>query len=405
MLIFVRISLAIALLGAFTLEASAGASPAASPSPVAPLVPKFSIQPVGDFSAGYIDEQVSPGESVSLTASVRTTPDSATAKLRVFRTNSLAITNGGFGAGTEVDPPTSATSWVKFPATSFTLDANQHREFPFTINVPKDAKPGQYVIAIVVQTDGPVVIPGMTTFNQVIRSSMAIMITVPGALHAGFTLGAPAFNSESPAPSLVIPVTNTGNILVKPAGDLTISTTDGTVVTKAPVAMGSVYGGYSTTIQISLPEQMKPGDYVVSAALTDAATKASATIEKQTITLADRNAPPPQFSVDPATVAANATPIQFAKISVTVNNAGQGIPTAKVVLRVTKNGQPLEDYTLAQGQALPNGATTVAQRYIPANGWQPGTYAFSIVVSSVDSATGTETILSTTPVSGTIVVP
>lgn len=377
----------------------------ATPSVESAPTPRFSIQPVGDYPEGYFTVELAPGASTSLTAVVRTTKDSAPVALRVYRTNSFNVVNGGFGAMNEEDAPTGATSWVNVAAESFSLDPAQERQVSITVTVPADAKPGQYVVALVAQTDGAVEIPGLDTLKQVIRSAISVGIVVPGEATHGFTLGDPEFNNEGAAPRLVIPVTSTGNYLVKPAGELTISTPDGKEIVKAPIAMGSVYGGNATTLEISLPTQLPPGDYVVAGTLTDPESKATATIEKTPVTLAERDTEPPRLILDPVTVTANADPIQFADVAITVANTGATIPTATVTLQVSKDGKPLEAYPLAQNQALPQGQATISQRYIPAKGWSKGTYSFEIVIASVDASTGTETQLVTMSLEDTIVVP
>lgn len=383
-------------------QSDASATPAATPEGTPAPSPRFGVQPVGDYPNGYFEIKLKPGESTELAVNVLGV-DSAPVKLRAYSTNALNMVNGGFAAGDEQDAPTGAEAWIAFKAESFELTGNEQKKISFAVSVPQDARPGQYIAAIVAQTDGPIAIPGMTTFDQIIRSAISVAITVPGDVTPGFELGTPEFTIDNAAPKLVIPVTNTGNILVKPTGELTISTKDGKEVATSPVAMGSVYGGYETTLEISLPEQLAAGDYLISGTLTDPASKVSARIEKQTATLADRDAPPPVFTLDPVSITPSGDPIQFADVAISVNNAGENIPTAKVVLRVSKDGKAVEDYPLAQNQALPNGTTEVSQRYIPAKGWEKGTYSFEVVVSSVSN--GTEVVLSTDVLDSTIAIP
>ena len=406
--IFTLLCLALVSGGASVLaQSSTAATPAAAsatPSGTPVPAPRFAIQPVGDYPNGYFEITLKSGESTELTANVLGV-DSVPVKLRAFSTNALNMVNGGFAAGTETDAPTGATSWLDFKAESFTVSGNEQKKISFSATVPKDAKPGQYVVALVAQTDGPIAIPGMDTFKQIVRSAISISITVPGDITPGFTLGTPTFDTKAAAPKLVIPVTNTGNILVKPAGELVLTTRDGKEVAKAPVEMGSVYGGYATTLEITLPEQLQPGDYVVSGTLTDKASKISVKIDKQAVSFVAADAAPAQFTLDPVSITPSGDPIQFANVAITVNNAGSNIPTAKVVLRVSKDGKAVEEYPLAQNQALPNGKTDVMQRYIPAKGWEKGTYTFEVVVSSVNAADGTEAVISTVTLDSKITVP
>ena len=61
-------------------------------------------------------------------------------------------------------------------------------------------------------------------------------------------------------------------MLVKPAGTLTVSDASGKKIVEAPIAMGSVYMGNTSAIQVILPSQVAPGDYLISITLKDKAT-------------------------------------------------------------------------------------------------------------------------------------
>lgn len=168
--------------------------------------------------------------------------------------------------------------------------------------------------------------------------------------------------------------------------------------------MGSVYGGNTTSVQIFLPEQLPLGEYLVSLDLTDPETGATDSIEDAPVTLdAPEVVEEPVFVVDQASVTANADPVQFAEVSATITNNGQTIPTASVTLNVQRDGDEVESYPLAENLALQQGSSTYDQRYIPLDGWQPGTYTFQLVVASVSGET--ETILATIDVPDEITVP
>lgn len=380
------------------LAAPGGATPAPSTG-----APQFNIYPVGKYPSGYFEITLKPGESADHSVGV-VNSGKLSAALRLFAANATNPPNGGFAAGDEGDTPIAPTNWLALPGTSFDLPAGAKREFPFKISVPKDAAAGQYVAALVATTSESVEVPGTTMLRQFIRSAISVVITVPGRSNPSFEFSNVVINGEHSIQMLDISIENKGNLLVKPAGTIIVATPEGKPVVNAPIQMGSVYAGRKTIIQLPLPEQMKPGDYVVSGTLTDKATGAAAEIPKTTITLKDRNQKPPAFSVDPLSVKANGSPIQYADVSATVNNAGQPIPTAKVTLKVARDGKPVEDYVLVNGQALATGKTTITQRYIPAGGWQKGTWSFQLVIAAVDQQ-GTETVIATVDVPDKIVVP
>lgn len=373
----------------------------ASP-PASPELPEFGIHPIGEFPSGYFELTLNPGEATSLAAGVSNSGEVNVA-VRAFAANVTNPPNGGFGAGAEEEEPIGPTLWVDFAPMSFDLAPGANQELPFTVAVPEGTAPGQYVTSLVVRTQEPVAIPGTDTFDQIIRGAVAIMVTVPGPITSGFDIGTPTFSTESDN-RLVIPITNTGNILVKPAGTLTVTTPEGSVIVTAPIAMGSIYGGLSSMIMLGLPAQMQPGEYLVSLSLSDETTGASDSIDAISLELAARETAPPAFTLDPVSVVPSGDPIQYADVSATITNAERVIPTATVTLKVFRDGQPVEDYVLAQNQALVNGENVISQRYIPAGGWVSGTWTFQIVVSEVDGS-GTTTELIAAEVPDSIVVP
>lgn len=229
------------------------------------------------------------------------------------------------------------------------------------------------------------------------------MITVPGPVTSGFEIGTPTFSIESDN-RLIVPITNTGNILVKPTGTLTVTTPEGNTIITAPIAMGSIYGGLSSTIMLGLPAQMQPGPYLVSLSLSDEETGANDAMDAISVELPARETAPPAFTLDPVSVTASGEPIQYADVTATITNADRVIPTATVTLKVSRDGQPVEDYVLAQNQALVNGENVISQRYIPAGGWVSGTWTFQVVVSEVDGS-GTSTELIAVDVPASIVIP
>ncbi len=384
-------------------EATPEGTPAEATPEGTPVPLQFGIYPVGDFENRYFEVEMEAGDSMPLTAGI-INAGGEPISLRTFATNAVNPPNGGFAAETEEDEPTGPTLWLDYPAQTFELVPGEDREIDFTVSVPEGTEPGQYVAALVVRTDVAIEVPGSEIFEQIIRGAVSVEITVPGPVTPGFELGTPMFSTDTAVTSLDIPVANTGNILVQPAGDLTVTTPDGAEILTSSVEMASVYGGRSTIIQISVPDQFQIGDYLVSVNLTDEATGATASIEDAPVTLAESEAEEaPTFVVDDASVTPNAEPVQYADVAATITNNGQAIPTANVMLNVQRDGQEVESYPLAQNQALPQGSTEFSQRYIPVDGWEEGAYTFQLVIASVSD--GTETVLATIDVADEIVVP
>ncbi len=85
------------------------------------------------------------------------------------------------------------------------------------------------------------------------------------------------------------------------------------------------------------------------------------------------------FSVVPAYETASGK-LAFLKIVYTVRNLYGPVSKAEVTLRVTRDGQPLENVPLASLGPLEVGRVSLNYSYIPAGGWVPGKYGFTLAL-------------------------
>lgn len=280
----IRHSFALAM-GALALCCVMGLAPAAAePATPAAASPQFGIGTVGNFPKGYFEVTLNPGGSANLTAAV-VNVGNVPADLEIYPANAVNPANGGFAAADQSMKPAGATDWLSLQSATFTLPPTSQRSVSFLISVPKGTRPGQYITALVASS-APLPVPGGSTFKQVIRSTVPVEINVPGPVTPAFTLGQPRFVQHGTSATLEIPIANTGNILVKPAGSLTITAGDGNVALTTPVTMLSVYAGLSTHIELNLPAGFTPGNYRVSLSLKDPATGATASIRDAQAALA-----------------------------------------------------------------------------------------------------------------------
>lgn len=362
--------------------------------------PRIAIVPRGDYPDGYIkDVVVEPGVELQLTVDV-VNFGSVPTDVKTFKVNALSAANGGFLAGAETDPPLGATGWLNYIATDVHLEPGRQREITFDVSVPSDVAPGQYITGLMVQTADPVAIPGSNVLDQLIGYVMSISFVVEGQFTYSFELGVPEVTERS----LEVPISNTGNYLVKPAGELSMVDDMGRVVLSTPIRMGSVYAGTTTAISVGLPEQMPAGDYSVSLSVQDESSGASGRIEEATVTIEEPEDPTAIYVANSA-VTPNADPITFANVEITLDNGGQEIPATDVTLEVMRDGELVEEYPLATNQVLLSGENQYMARYIPAEMWESGTYTFNLVVSAVDPNGGQETILLDQELDATIEVP
>ena len=375
----------------------------ATASPAADNLPRFGMSPVGDYDTPWFEVTIPAGNTSQLTVKIANIGQ-VTAELRTYATDSFNPPNGGFGAAAETTNPTGAAAWITYDAEDFTLQPGEDLTKDFSVTVPEGTPPGDYVIALVAETVNPLPIPGSTTLNQIIRSTLSVEITVPGTMTTGFELGAPVAQFTGNLWIIDIPIQNLGTARIRPKGELLITTADGQVLSSVQIEMGSIYGANSTTVRTTLPNTIAPGDYLLSLNLSDEATGASDSLDNVAVSLtAPAAATPAIFDVENVAIAANADPIQYANVTADIVNNGQAVPMANVTLNVKHDGQDVESYPLATNQALPQGSTSIAQRYIPLSGWQSGTYTFQLVISAVSE--DAETILSTIDIETQIIVP
>ncbi len=366
--------------------------------------PRFVLVADDDKELGYFsDVEIAPGESAELQVAVMNIGD-VPVSLRTYKVNALNSINGGFVTDEEASEPVGPTTWLTYPTVSLDLEPGEQRDIAFSVSVPEGTPPGQYISGLVVETAEPLPIDGTDSLNQLLGYSISVGVLVPGELVHSFELGVPDIAQGPVLTSLMVPVENTGNYLVRPSGELVLTDASGAVVLRSPVDMGSVYAGLSTALEVILPEQMQPGDYSVDLNLKDPESGATSTIEGAEVTVPEP-VDPTGVSVVDASIAPNDEDIVFANVDVTLNNGGQQVPAANVVLEVTRDGEPVESVSLATNQVLLGGENQFTDRYIPAGMWEPGTYTFRIVVSAVDPNGGQETILLTEDLDAEIVVP
>ena len=195
-----------------------GSTPEAPPvegerdsTPGEPQGPVFGMVAVGDHPTGYFDDvEIAPGLSIELTAAIMN-QGAAPVSLHTYKMNALSGANGGFLSGNEADPAMGATAWIDYPSFDLDIAPGEQQTVTFTVTVPPDAAPGQYISGLAVATRDAEVIPG-SILSQSRAYAISVGILVPGKITRSFALGAP----KSERPFLRIPITNTGDFSCGP---------------------------------------------------------------------------------------------------------------------------------------------------------------------------------------------
>lgn len=269
---------------------------------------KLGINPVG-VEGSYFTLTMSPGESRELTVHLAN-HGASQVRARTYAADAYTIPNGGFGAKLADEPMSGATTWLSYPNDILELAPGAGIERTFSVTVPADARPGEYLSSVAIQNAEP--IPGGgggIQFNQIVRQVIAVSITVPGPVQRGLEIGAVTHKVVAGQSTLVIALKNTGNIRLKPAGEFVLFTAAGKEISRFPIALDSVYAGTETVIEVPFDQALSPGDYRASLSLTtpDGAA-ATATALPVTIAREEIAAVPPAAAAPRATVDQEATP-------------------------------------------------------------------------------------------------
>ena len=375
-------------------------TPEASPAAVesTDVGPRFLIHPVEGTDGDYFTLEAEAGTTNTLTVLLGNADDEELS-LRTYAANTIPIVNGGFAVGSEStdgEPLTGIAAWIDYPAETFSFAPSEGVERTFTVTVPAGTEPGQYIAGLALETAQPLAVEGTDLFDQIIRKTIAVFIIVPGPEEPSFQLGAPELVTEGGVTRILVPVDNTGNVLVKPAGELTLRDANGATVLTAPIAMGSVYAGITVPLSVPLTTALPDGDYTLSVDLTDEETRSAASLDDATIAFSAAEQAPAQFTLaGDVTLSPDADNPAFANVDLTITNGGEPAPSAEVLLDVMRDGAAVETFSLAPLFSLPAGETTVSQRYVPPTGWEPGTWTFVVRLNVVDPSTSVATNVAT----------
>lgn len=280
-------------------------------------------------------------------------------------------------------------------------------EIRFSLAVPNDTPPGQYISAVAAEHAAAGEIEGTEYLLQKTRYVVPVFITVPGETTAGFEVGDITATTDSGATVIAVELENTGDIRVRPQGDISLIDSDGKRAVSIPVEMESIYAHDGTTLTVGTTQVLPPGDYTVEVNLSDKETKTTASGASDPVHIDLAATPVPQtISISTATIepGPDADNVQFAVVDATISNSGEPVTNAQLSLLVSKNGEEVERFPISQSLALPAGDTDVNTRYIPLEGWSSGEWTFDLLLETVEGS-GAAVVVASQPIEGSITVP
>jgi hypothetical protein len=208
--------------------------------------------------------------------------------------NSVRVRNTGTASGTAllyaVDATTGQTSgavyldrskprrgvgaWITLGVGSVTLGPGQSQIVPITVHVPAGARPGDHLGGIVAENVALTQATGHGALQIKIRhlTIAAVEVQVPGDASTRFDATGARAGGEHGYQYVYLHLRNLGAFTTKPAGQLVISSTDGTHVATRSLKLDTFLPGTAIDYPVLLPKQaLSPGKYHATVELTYAA--------------------------------------------------------------------------------------------------------------------------------------
>lgn len=136
---------------------------------------------------------------------------------------------GSFAFASRSDPRKGIGAWVQLKNGQVTIPANTDSKVPFRLTVPPGTPPGDYSGGLIIQAP---MVQGKTTtleggtavrLNIVQRQGVRIYLKVAGTAIKSMSHGKLAWTHNDGNLNFTLPVTNTGNTILHPRADLSLT--------------------------------------------------------------------------------------------------------------------------------------------------------------------------------------
>lgn len=116
------------------------------------------------------------GSSTDAVQAINNTENQKT--IQIYSVDSVKSSGGAFACAQAADPIKDAGKWVVLNESSVKLEAGQKKIVDFSVNVPKDAGPGEHNACIVIQEKADISVQSGVGLN--FRTAIRVAILVPG---------------------------------------------------------------------------------------------------------------------------------------------------------------------------------------------------------------------------------
>lgn len=178
-------------------------------------------------AANHFRLELAPGAATAQTAIV-SNRSSKRVTFKVYPADALTTEQGGFALRSRDEPQVGVGQWAKLPFETITLSAGQQKEVPFRLTVPTAATPGDYAGGIILEappregTPGEVGEQTAVQLNVVERVGVRVYLKVSGTARADLSAGPLSATDQDGTIAFTLPITNTGNVILKPVITATV---------------------------------------------------------------------------------------------------------------------------------------------------------------------------------------
>lgn len=280
---------------------------------------QLGIRPVGSNDS-FIQLTLDPGATQDLAIELGNYGTESVVA-NTFLADVYSLVNGGMGVSLEATTGDGISGWIDYPPQTLTLDARSALQRNFTLHIPDDIQPGEYLTSIVLQGEASAPSAGEgVALKQVVRQAMAISVTVPGPQVAALSIGEASSREVAGHTYVRINLRNTGNVRIQPQGDLVLYDATGAEVSRYPVKMGSIYAGTETMLEVPFAGVLHPGSYTIGLALHDSVAGDLAKVDALSMQIAA----PVEPTAAPVNEGSNQAPINQAPINQPTDNQVAG---------------------------------------------------------------------------------
>jgi hypothetical protein len=232
-----------------------------------------------DSDLQYFDITMEPGESRELTVRFSNHGEIGTGA-SVFAADVYSLHGGGMGMADIDAPRTGATEWLDLESTELELEPGESIDQVFTVAVPDDVEPGDYITAVVIQNTDPIGVgDDDDRFDQTVRQGIAVAIDVPGERQPELEFGEVRHSTMAGSSVIEVELQNTGNAHLRPAGIFDLRDADGVEIAATPIELDTIFAGTGTVIEVTLTGELPTGDYVIRLDVDDEGTGATASAD------------------------------------------------------------------------------------------------------------------------------